>query len=94
MKPSIALTLMLALALAAVPALAGEEPGTPTAVGDTFQALRTLPAGEQAQLIALDEAQLAAIEGGQVCIGCLNIAIPANVLSPNAMAITGAQTIQ
>jgi hypothetical protein len=94
MKPSIALTLMLALALAAVPALAGEEPGTPTAVGDTFQALRTLPAGEQAQLIALDEAQLAAIEGGQVCLICANVAVPLNLLSPGATAQTGDQSIQ
>ncbi len=95
MKPCIALTLVLALALAAVPALAGEEPGAPTAVGDTFQALRTLPAGEQAQLIALDEAQLAAIEGGQdVCVACLNIALPLNLVSPGATAQTGDLRIQ
>jgi hypothetical protein len=95
MKPSIVLTLVLALALAAVPALAGEEPGAPAAAGDTFRAFRALPAGEQAQLVALDEAQLAAIEGGQdVCIACLNIAAALNVLSPGATAETGDQSIQ
>ena len=78
MKPCIALTLVLALALAAVPALAGEEPGAPAAVGDTFRALRALPAGEQAALTPLPDAQLATIEGTgsevEVCIVCLNIA--------------------
>ena len=95
MKSCIALMLVLALALAAVPALAGEEPGAPAAVGDTFRALRALPAGEQAQLVALDEAQLAAIEGGQdVCVICVNLAVPINLLSPGATAQTGDQSIQ
>jgi hypothetical protein len=97
MKPCIALTLVLALTLAAVPALAGEDPAAPTAVGDTFQAFRNLPAGQQAQLIALDEAQLAAIEGSQVAVGvcgvCLNLGIAANVLSTASEATTGAQSI-
>ncbi len=101
MKQGIALTLVLALALAAVPALAGEGPGAPTAVGDTFWALRTLPAGEQAQLVALDEPQLAAIEGAQFsgCGGsvgglCLNVAVPLNLLSPGGTATSGEQTIR
>ncbi len=99
MKRSIALTLALALALAAIPALAGEGPGAPTAVGETFWALRTLPAGEQAQLVTLDEAQLAAIEGGQTCsfnvLGvCANAAVPIALLSPGATVQTGQQNIQ
>ena len=95
MKPSIALTLVLALALAAVPALAGEGPGAPTAAGDTFHAFRTLPAGQQAQLVALDEAQLAAVEGRQVgvCVVCANAGVALNLLSTNSTAQTGNQTI-
>ena len=95
MKPCIALTLVLALALAAVPALAGEGPGAPTAAGDTFHAFSRLPAGQQAQLAALDEAQLAAIEGSQVgvCVACVNLGLAANALSTNSQATTGDQTI-
>jgi hypothetical protein len=45
----------------------------PVVAGDSFQALSRLPAG----LTPLDDAQLAAVEGGQVdvCIVCLNIAV-------------------
>ena len=95
MKQWISLMLVLALALAAVPAFAGEGSGASTAVGATFQALRTLPAGEQAQLIALTDAQLAAIEGTQVgvCVACINIAAALNVLSTDSTATTGKQTI-
>ena len=97
MQHRIGLAVVLALALAAVPALAGEGPSAPTAVGDTFRALRTLPAGEQAQLVALDEAQLAAIEGGQndVCLGCLGgLNIPAVVLSPGTTLEAVTQGVQ
>ena len=97
MKQSIALTLVLALALAAVPALAGEEPAAPAAAGDLFQAFRALPAGEQAQLVALDEAQLAAIEGGQndVCLGCVGgINIPAVLVSPGTTIGNVTQGVQ
>jgi hypothetical protein len=96
MKRCVSLMLVLALALVAVPAFAGEGSGAPTAVGNTFQALRTLPAGEQAQLITLNDAQLRAIEGTQnvgVCVACLNAAIAANVLSAGSTAETGSQTI-
>jgi hypothetical protein len=96
MKRYISLMLALALTLVAVPAFAGEGSGAPTAVGDTFQALRTLPAGEKAQLITLNDAQLRAIEGAQnvgVCVVCANIAAAANVLSVDSTATTGSQTI-
>jgi hypothetical protein len=47
----------------------------PVVAGDSFQALSRLPAG----LSPLDDAQLAAVEGGQdaveVCVVCLNIAV-------------------
>jgi hypothetical protein len=45
----------------------------PVLAGDSFQALSRLPAG----LTPLDDAQLAAVEGGQVdvCVVCLNIAV-------------------
>jgi hypothetical protein len=65
MKQWISLMLVVALALAAVPAFAGEGAGDPTAGGAQFQALRTLPAGEQAKLTALDDAALATVVGGQ-----------------------------
>jgi hypothetical protein len=96
MKRCISLMLVLALALVAVPAFAGEGSGAPTAVGDTFQALRTLPAGEKAQLIALNDAQLRIIEGAQnvgICGVCANAAIAANILSVGSTAETGPQTI-
>ncbi len=94
MQQWLGLAVGLALALATVPALAGEGLRAFTAAGDTFQALSTLPAGEQAALTQLPDEQLAVIEGGQdVCIGCLNLAIAANLLSPGATAQTGAQSI-
>jgi hypothetical protein len=45
----------------------------PAVAGDSFQALSRLPAG----LTPLDDAQLAAVEGGQVdvCIVCVNLAV-------------------
>ena len=74
MPQRLGLAVALAVALAVVPALAGEE---------------------QAQLVALDEAQLAAIEGRQdVCVICANAALAINLLSPGATATTGDQTIQ
>jgi hypothetical protein len=45
MKQCIGLMLVLTLALAAAPVFAGEGSDASTTVGDTFQALRTLPAG-------------------------------------------------
>ena len=44
----------------------------PVVAGDSFQALSRLPAG----LTPLDDAQLAAVEGGQVdvCFVCVNLA--------------------
>jgi hypothetical protein len=55
MKTVISLAAAVVLALSAVPATAG----------DMFQALSTIPAGEQARLTALTDEQLAAIEGEQ-----------------------------
>ena len=47
----------------------------PVVAGDSFHALGRLPAG----LTPLDDAQLAAVEGGRVdadaCVVCLNIAV-------------------
>jgi hypothetical protein len=59
----------------------------PVVAGDSFQALSRLPAG----LTPLDDAQLAAVEGGQVdvCVVCLNIAVitPINVGVNVAVAV-------
>src|SRR5688572_809402 len=41
-------------------------PVSPVLAGDTFHALSRLPAAAQASLTPMDEAQLAAIEGGLV----------------------------
>jgi hypothetical protein len=56
MKRLIGAALVLALILPVAPVLAG----------DTFHVLSRLPATAQASLTPLDEAQLAAIEGGQI----------------------------
>jgi hypothetical protein len=56
MKGVIGIALAFALALCAVPAMAG----------DTFQAFRTLPAAERAHLTPLADDQLAATEGAHV----------------------------
>jgi hypothetical protein len=56
MKTVIGLAAVLALALSAVPATAG----------DMFQALSLIPASEQAGLTPLTDAQLAAIEGENI----------------------------
>jgi len=56
MKRLIGAALMLTLVLPIAPVLAG----------DTFHALSRLPATAQASLTPMDEAQLAAIEGGQI----------------------------
>lgn len=60
MKVAIGLALALALALSSAPAIAG----------DTFQAFSSMPAPEQASLTPLSDAQLASIEGMDVCIVC------------------------
>jgi hypothetical protein len=56
MKRLIGAALVLTLILPVAPVLAG----------DTFHALSRLPATAQASLTPMDEAQLAAIEGGQI----------------------------
>jgi hypothetical protein len=56
MKTVISLAAVLALALSAVPATAG----------DMFQALSLIPAGEQAGFTPLTDDQLAAVEGGDI----------------------------
>jgi hypothetical protein len=76
MKRLIGAALVLTLILPAVPVLAG----------DTFHALSRLPATAQASLTPMDEAQLAAIEGGQVTQS--NTAI---VTVTQSNAITGSQ---
>jgi hypothetical protein len=73
MKKYLGLALVVALVVSVVPALAGES----------FHALSRLPAGEQAALTPLPDAQLASIEGTgddvEVCIVCLNIAVVTQV---------------
>jgi hypothetical protein len=69
MKTAIGIALAFALALSVVPAGAY----------DSFHALSTLPAVEQASLTPLPDDQLATVEGGQltigdVCLICANIA--------------------
>lgn len=68
MRKYLGLAIVVALVVSVVPALAGES----------FHALSRLPAGEQAALTPLPDAQLATIEGTggevEVCIVCLNIA--------------------
>jgi hypothetical protein len=63
MKRLIGAVMVVAVLVSVAPALAG----------DSFHALSRLPAG----LTPLDDAQLAAVEGGQVavCIVCLNTAV-------------------
>jgi hypothetical protein len=65
MKNVIGVAIALALALSVVPAIAEE---------DTFQAFSNMPAGEQELLTPLSDAQLATIEGSDVCIACTNAA--------------------
>jgi hypothetical protein len=64
MKTVIGVAVALALALSVVPAMAE----------DTFQAFSNMPAGEQERLTPLSDAQLATIEGSDVCVGCTNAA--------------------
>jgi hypothetical protein len=65
MKQWISLTLVLGMALAVDPTLAAEGSGAPKAGYANFQALRTLPAGEQAQLSALTDSELGIIVGAR-----------------------------
>jgi hypothetical protein len=67
MKTVISAAVALALVLSVVPAIAG----------DTFQALSSMPAGEQGLLTPLSDEQLATIEGegwGDTCTFCSNYA--------------------
>jgi hypothetical protein len=78
MKRLIGAALVLTLILPVAPVLAG----------DTFHALSRLPATAQASLTPLDEAQLAAIEGGLVGVSQANIAT-VTVTQSNESSITG-----
>ena len=75
MRKYLGLALVVALVVSVVPALAGD--------GESFHALSRLPAGGQAALTPLPDAQLATIEGTgddvEVCIVCLNIAVVTQV---------------
>ena len=86
MKAAMSLVVALALTLSAVPVIAG----------DTFHALRTLSAAEQASLTPLPNEQLAAVEGAlnininvQVAIATqVNVcAVCKNVAQVNAAAV-------
>jgi hypothetical protein len=59
----------------------------PVVAGDSFHALGRLPAG----LTPLDDAQLAAVEGGQVdaCVVCLNIAVVTPIQVGVNVAVVG-----
>jgi hypothetical protein len=78
MKRLVGAVLVLTLFLPVVPVLAG----------DTFHALSRFPATVQASLTPMDEAQLAAIEGGQRVVSQSNTAI-VTVTQSNASSITG-----
>jgi hypothetical protein len=78
MKRLIGAALVLTLILPVAPVLAG----------DTFHALSRLPATAQASLTLMDEAQLAAIEGGLVAASQSNIAM-VTVTQSNSSSITG-----
>jgi hypothetical protein len=78
MKRLIGAALVLTLILPVAPVLAG----------DTFHVLSRLPATAQASLTPLDEAQLAAIEGGQMALSQANIAT-VEVTQSNSSSITG-----
>jgi hypothetical protein len=78
MKRLVSAVLMLTLILLVVPVQAG----------DTFHALSHLPATSQASLTPMDEAQLAAIEGGQREVTQSNIVI-VTVTQSNSISITG-----
>jgi hypothetical protein len=63
-------------------------PVAPVLAGDTFHALSRLPTTAQASLTPMDEAQLAAIEGGQPNVTQSNIAA-VRIMQSNAFAATG-----
>lgn len=63
-------------------------PIAPVLAGDTFHALSRLPETAQASLTPMDEAQLAAIEGGLVGVTQSNIAA-VTVTQSNSSSITG-----
>jgi hypothetical protein len=63
-------------------------PVAPVLASDTFHALSRLPATAQASLTPLDEAQLAAIEGGLVGVGQANTSTVTATQS-NAFSIAG-----
>jgi hypothetical protein len=65
MKPVIGLVLALALTLSVVPAVAS----------DTFHALTSLPAMEQASLTPLSDDQLAAVEGARQILVIVQVAV-------------------
>jgi hypothetical protein len=65
MKPVIGLVLALALTLSVVPAVAS----------DTFHALTSLPAMEQASLTPLSDDQLAAVEGARRILVIVQVAV-------------------
>jgi hypothetical protein len=85
MKTAIGIVLAFALALSVVPAGAD----------DSFRALRTLPAMEQASLTPLPDDQLATVEGGlvivDVCVVCANIA---DIAQANVNASTKSRVFQ
>ena|SRR5918911_4780813 len=63
MKRLFGVAMVLTLVLSVAPVLAG----------DGFHALSRLPAPAQAALTPLDDAQLGAITGGELCVGCANV---------------------
>ena len=84
MKTFTSLVMAFCLVLAVVPAMAADqagsdrEPVTSQALDKgplTFQAFSNLPATEREAITPLTDTELAAIEGTDVCIGCVNIAV-------------------
>jgi hypothetical protein len=80
MKIAIGLALALALALSSAPAIAG----------DSFHALSSLPAPDQANLTPLPDDQLASIEGGLTIVDVCRVCIQRNRTRQTNVAIGSA----
>ena len=78
MKKLSIVSIVLALVLSIVPAMAACDESIRGKTPSTFHALSGMPSGERAALIPLTDDQLASKEGGRSCFACtgVNIAVP------------------
>ena len=83
MKKLSIISILLALVLSIVPAMAASDESSSGKTPATFHALSKMPSGERAALPPLADEQLASIEGGWICLVCtgVNIAVivPINI---------------